>query len=100
LTTASPDEDLPDVVYLEHLTDARFLTKRGDVERYSGTAARLVFEAETPTRTPGILRVALHDPDEVDADSGPATRRRNPAQPAATAMTFDVRGGGDRLRTG
>jgi hypothetical protein len=75
LTTASPDEDLPDVVYLEHLTDARFLTKRGDVERYSGTAARLVFEAETPTRTPGILRVALHDPDEVwtpTADQRPA----------------------------
>lgn len=60
-----PDEDLPDVVYLEHLTDARFLTKRDEVERYSSTAARLIVEAETPGRTADILCDALNNLDKV-----------------------------------
>jgi hypothetical protein len=57
-----PDEDLPDVVYLEQLTSALYLDKREDVERYSEVMERLSVESEPPERTADILRDMLEDP--------------------------------------
>jgi transcriptional regulator with XRE-family HTH domain len=56
-----PDEDLPDVVYIEQLTSALYLDKREDVERYSEVMERLSVESEGPERTPDILRDLLRD---------------------------------------
>jgi hypothetical protein len=56
-----PDEELPDVVYIEHLTSALYLDKREDVERYAAAVGRLFIEAEPPARTPDILHGALRD---------------------------------------
>jgi hypothetical protein len=58
-----PEEDLPDVVYLEQLTSALYLDKREDVERYSEVMERLSLESEPPERTSGILRRMLRDLD-------------------------------------
>lgn len=58
-----PDQDLPDVVYLEHLTSALYLERREDVDRYAAAVGRLFIEAEPPARTPAILRTALLDLD-------------------------------------
>jgi transcriptional regulator with XRE-family HTH domain len=56
-----PDEDLPDVVYLEQLTSALYLDKREDVERYSEVMERLSVESEPPERTAHLLRDVLRD---------------------------------------
>lgn len=56
-----PDEDLPDVVYLEQLTSALYLDKREDVERYSEVMERLSVESEPPERTADLLREMLAD---------------------------------------
>jgi transcriptional regulator with XRE-family HTH domain len=56
-----PHQDLPDVVYIEHLTSALYLEKREDLDRYAAIVARLFMEAEPPTRTPDLLRAALKD---------------------------------------
>ncbi len=56
-----PDEDLPDVVYLEQLTSALYLDKREDVERYSEVMERLSVESEPPERTADILGDMLRD---------------------------------------
>lgn len=58
-----PDEDLPDVVYLEQLTSALYLDKREDVERYSEVMERLSVESESPERTADLLRDMLRDLD-------------------------------------
>jgi transcriptional regulator with XRE-family HTH domain len=54
-----PHDDLPDIVYLEQLTNAQYLDKREDVDRYAETVGRLVVEAEPPTRTVEVLRQIL-----------------------------------------
>jgi transcriptional regulator with XRE-family HTH domain len=56
-----PDEDLPDVVYLEQLTSALYLDKREDVERYSEVMERLSVESEPPEATADLLRDMLAD---------------------------------------
>jgi transcriptional regulator with XRE-family HTH domain len=56
-----PDGDLPDVVYLEHLTNALYLDKRDDVDQYAAVVGRLFIEAEPVTRAHDILRGALRD---------------------------------------
>ncbi|HEU4348169.1 MAG TPA: helix-turn-helix transcriptional regulator [Actinoplanes sp.] len=58
-----PHEEVPDVVYIEHLTSALYLDKRDDVDHYAAAMGRLFIEAEPPNRTPEILRRALHDLD-------------------------------------
>jgi hypothetical protein len=50
-----PDDDLPDVVYLEQLTSALYLDKRDDVEHYTAAMERLCVEAAPPGRTNDIL---------------------------------------------
>ena len=49
------DPDLPDVVYIEHLTSALYLDKREDVDRYLAAAGRLSIEAAPVAETPAIL---------------------------------------------
>jgi transcriptional regulator with XRE-family HTH domain len=63
-----PEQDLPDVVYIEHLTGALYLDKREDVDRYAAAVGRLFIEAEPPTNTPDMLRDALRDLDARRAD--------------------------------
>jgi len=58
-----PEEDLPDVVYLEQLTSALYLDKREDVERYSEVMERLSVESEPPERTAELLGDMLRDLD-------------------------------------
>ena len=59
-----PAEELPDVVYIEHLTSALYVDKREDVDLYAAAVSRLFMDAEPPDRTPEILRRALHDLDD------------------------------------
>jgi len=56
-----PEPDLPDVVYLEHLTGAIYLDKRSDVDRYLDNMERLCAQASPPDRTPGILAAIRAD---------------------------------------
>jgi len=54
-----PESDLPDVVYLEQLTSALYLDKRQDVEQYLAVMDRLAVQAESPERTPQLLKTLL-----------------------------------------
>jgi transcriptional regulator with XRE-family HTH domain len=56
-----PDEDLPDVVYVEQLASALYLDKRDDVEPYAEAMERLCLEAEPPDRTADLIERVLHD---------------------------------------
>jgi hypothetical protein len=58
-----PDQDLPDVVYIEQLTSALYLDKRDDVDHYAAAMERLCVEAEPPDRTADVLRGILDDFD-------------------------------------
>jgi len=61
-----PYPDMPDVVYLEHLTSGLYLDKREDVDHYAAAMGRLTIEAEPPARTPELLRKALRDLDAAE----------------------------------
>jgi len=61
-----PDQDLPDVVYLEQLTSALYLDRREDLDHYAAAMERLCVEADPPDRTPEILDAALRDLDTSD----------------------------------
>ncbi|WP_305788790.1 helix-turn-helix domain-containing protein [Symbioplanes lichenis] len=54
-------QNLPDVVYIEHLTSGLYLDKRDDVDHYAAAMGRLVIEAEPPDRTQEILRDILRE---------------------------------------
>jgi uncharacterized protein DUF5753/helix-turn-helix protein len=54
-----PDEDLPDVVYVEQLTSALYLDKRDDVDHYAAAMESLCVQAEPPAHTADILRDLL-----------------------------------------
>ena len=56
-----PDQDLPDVVYIEQLTSALYLDKRDDVDNYAAAMERLCIEADPPTHTAEILDEILRD---------------------------------------
>jgi hypothetical protein len=56
-----PDQDLPDVVYIEQLTSALYLDKRDDVDHYAAAMERLCIEADPPTHTAEILEEILRD---------------------------------------
>jgi transcriptional regulator with XRE-family HTH domain len=51
--------DLPDVVYLEHLTSALYLDKPADVGRYSSALERLSAASPPPAETRDIIRALL-----------------------------------------
>jgi transcriptional regulator with XRE-family HTH domain len=50
-----PEPELPDVVYLEHLTNAIYLEKREDVEEYLHVIDTICLRAARPDRTIEIL---------------------------------------------
>jgi transcriptional regulator with XRE-family HTH domain len=54
-----PDRELPDVVYLEHLTNAVYLDKREEVERYLDVMELLCVQSEPPARTVELLEKLL-----------------------------------------
>ena len=54
------DRELPDVVYLEHLTNAVYLDKRAEVERYLDVMELLCVDSEPPARTVELLTKILN----------------------------------------
>jgi hypothetical protein len=62
-----PDEDLPDVVYVEQLTSALYLDKREDVDHYAAAMERLCVKADPPSATTDTLLKVLADFDAPDA---------------------------------
>ncbi|AEV83301.1 XRE family transcriptional regulator [Actinoplanes sp. SE50] len=58
-----PHEELPDVVYIEHLTSALYLDRRDEVDHYAAAIGRLFIEAEPPAETPEILTRILRELD-------------------------------------
>jgi transcriptional regulator with XRE-family HTH domain len=61
-----PDQDLPDVVYVEQLTGALYLDKRDDVEEYAAAMELLCIQAQPPAHTVDILETILRDLDAGD----------------------------------
>jgi transcriptional regulator with XRE-family HTH domain len=55
------DRELPDMVYIEHLTSALYLDKSEDTNDYILMMDQLCLEAEPPTRTIEVLEKALED---------------------------------------
>ena len=58
-----PHEEVPDVVYIEHLTSGLYLDKREDVDHYAAAMGRLFIEAEPPSSTPDFLQRLLRELD-------------------------------------
>jgi hypothetical protein len=56
-----PDQELPDIVYVEQLASALYLDKRDDVELYVDAMERLCVESDPPDRTADTLRKVLKD---------------------------------------
>jgi hypothetical protein len=54
------DQELPDVVYLEHLTNAVYLDKRDEVERYLDVMELLCVDSEPPAKTVELLDTILN----------------------------------------
>ena len=59
------EKDLPDVVYLEHLTSALYFDKKADVDRYMLAMERLSIVSRWPTETPCVLKRII---DELEED--------------------------------
>jgi hypothetical protein len=53
------DGELPDVVYIEHLTNAQYLDRRDDVNRYLHVMDRISLRAAAPDKTVDILHKIL-----------------------------------------
>jgi hypothetical protein len=49
------DQELPDVVYVEHLTNAAYLDRRDEVEQYLDVMEQLCVGAEPPDKTVAFL---------------------------------------------
>jgi transcriptional regulator with XRE-family HTH domain len=56
-----PEPELPDVVYLEHLTNALYLEKREDVEEYLHVIDTICLRAAAPDRTIELLSRILKE---------------------------------------
>jgi Domain of unknown function (DUF5753)/Helix-turn-helix domain len=61
-----PDQDLSNVVYIEHLTSALYLDKLDDLDMYSATMDSLCVAAPQPKRTPEILAGILQELKDLD----------------------------------
>ena len=59
-----PDQELPDVVFVEQLTSAIYMDKREDVDHYAAAMERLCMEAEPPSHTADILHGVLKEMGE------------------------------------
>jgi Domain of unknown function (DUF5753)/Helix-turn-helix domain len=55
------DPELPDVVYLEHLTSAVYLDRRHEVERYLDAIELLCVDSQPPARTVELLQRILDE---------------------------------------
>jgi hypothetical protein len=53
------DTDLPDIVYIEHLTSGVYLDKREELDSYVVTMDSLSISAAQPRETEGLLRKAI-----------------------------------------
>jgi transcriptional regulator with XRE-family HTH domain len=56
-----PEQDLPDVVYLEQLTSALYLDKRDDVDQYIQVMERLSVDSLTPEGSVELLAALLKE---------------------------------------
>jgi hypothetical protein len=54
-----PEPELPDVVWVEHLTSSIYIDKREDVDHYAIAMERVCIDAEPPNHTPEILEKLL-----------------------------------------
>src|SRR6266487_850584 len=54
-----PEPDLPDIIYVEHLTSALYLDRREDVDKYTEVIERLCVEAEPPECTADIINAIM-----------------------------------------
>jgi transcriptional regulator with XRE-family HTH domain len=55
------EPDLPDIVYLEHLTSALYLDKKRDIVEYLAIMDNLCIQAESPTATLSLLRKVINE---------------------------------------
>ena len=55
------DREIPDIVYLEHLTNAVYLDRRNEVEKYLDAMELLCVDSEPPARTVELLERILHE---------------------------------------
>ena len=53
--------EIPDIVYLEHLTNAVYLDRRNEVEKYLDAMELLCVDSEPPARTVELLERILHE---------------------------------------
>jgi hypothetical protein len=59
---SEPDlPDLPDIVYLEHLTNALYLDKKRDTVDYLAIMDNLCIQAEPPTETISFLHRIINE---------------------------------------
>jgi hypothetical protein len=56
-----PDQELPDVVYVEHLTSALYLDRREDVDQYLHVMESICVRAAPPGKTTEILHGILRE---------------------------------------
>jgi hypothetical protein len=56
-----PEQDLPDIVYIEHLTSALYLDKLEDLDQYTATMEALCVAAPPPSKTRDRLATILED---------------------------------------
>jgi hypothetical protein len=55
------EDELSNVVYIEHLTSALYLDKPDDLDEYSATMDALCVAAPPPRQTPEILEGIIKD---------------------------------------
>jgi len=55
------DQELPDVVYVEHLTNALYLDKRDDIDHYVHVMDSICARSAAPDRTAEILGKLLNE---------------------------------------
>jgi transcriptional regulator with XRE-family HTH domain len=66
-----PDQELPDVVYLEHLTSASYLSKPEEVDRYLHVMESICVRAAPPDQTVELLDQILDDLSPIVPTGGP-----------------------------
>jgi hypothetical protein len=54
-----PESDLPDTVYIEHLTSAVYLDKRDELDTYVVTMDAVSITAAQPRETENLIRQAI-----------------------------------------
>ena len=65
-----PDQELPDVVYLEHLTSASYLNKPDEVDRYLHVMESICVRAAPPEQTVELLDEILDEPPPTASSGG------------------------------